>query len=170
MDADHSIHIESDEFRTMITTSLDGFLIVTVSGRVLDANDSYCRMVGYSREELINMHISEVDAIESPEDDSKRVEEIVQRGVLRFETKHRHKNGSIIAFEVCSNYSSLHGGMFFSFFRDITEQKRTRDILVTRIRLLEYATNHTMEELLRDRPLHQLSRLKVPYESPYAVY
>ncbi|MEI6205584.1 MAG: PAS domain S-box protein [Desulfuromonadales bacterium] len=124
MDAVHSIHIEPDEFRTMFTTSLDGFLIVAVTGHILEANDSYGRMVGYSREELINMHISEIDAIESPVDVSKRAEEIVQSGALRFETRHRHKNGSIIEIEVCSNYSPAHGGMFFSCFRDITEHKR----------------------------------------------
>ena len=124
MNAEHSRHIESDEFRTMIATSLDGFLIVAVTGYILEANDSYCLMMGYSREELVKMHISEVDAIECPEEVSKRVEEVVQKGALRFETKHRHKNGSIIDIEVCSNYSSVQGGIFFSFFRDITEHKR----------------------------------------------
>lgn len=124
MDAEHSLHIESDEFLTMISNSLDGFLIVAITGYILDANDSYCRMVGYSREELITMHISAVDAIETPEDVARRAEEIVQKGALRFETRHRQKNGSIIEIEVCSNYSSAHGGMFFSSIRDITEHKR----------------------------------------------
>ena len=149
MGAKHSIHIESDEFRTMITTSLDGFLIVAVTGHILDANDSYCRMMGYSREELVNMHISEIDAIESHEDVSTRSEEIVQRGALRFETRHRHKNGSIIDIEVCSNYSSAHGGIFFSTFRDITEHKHAREIINTRLRLMEFSVNHSMDELLQ---------------------
>ena len=149
MGAEHSIHIESDEYRTMIATSLDGFLIVAVTGYILDANDSYCRMMGYSREELVNMHISEIDAIESYEDVSKRAEEIVQRGALRFETRHRHKNGSIINIEVCSNYSPAHGGIFFSTFRDITEHKQAREIINTRLRLMEFSVNHSMDELLR---------------------
>ncbi|MEI6209055.1 MAG: PAS domain S-box protein [Desulfuromonadales bacterium] len=149
MEYEHAIHIEPDEFRTMITTSLDGFLIVAVTGHILEANESYCRLVGYSREELINMHISEVDAIESPEDVSKRIEEIVQKGALRFET-HRHKNGSIIDVEVCSNYSSAHGGTFFSTFRDITGHKRTREIIDARLRLIEYSINHSIDELLHE--------------------
>jgi putative methionine-R-sulfoxide reductase with GAF domain len=106
-------------------------------------------MMGYSREELVNMHISEVDAIESHEDVSKRAEEIVQRGALRFETRHRHKNGSIINIEVCSNYSPAHGGIFFSTFRDITEHKHAREIINTRLRLMEFSVNHSMDELLR---------------------
>ncbi len=150
MNPKNPIRIKSDEFRTMITTSLDGFLIVDVTGYILEANDSYCRMVGYTREELISMHISEVDAIESSEDVLKRAEMIVQKGALRFETRHRHKNGSTIDIEVCSNYSSVQGGVFFSTFRDISEHKRTRGIIDARLRLTEGSINHSIEDLLRE--------------------
>ena len=149
MNPKNPIRIKSDEFRTMITTSLDGFLIVAVTGHILDANDSYCRLVGYPREELVNMHISEVDAIESSEDVSKRAELLVQKGALRFETRHRHKNGSIIDIEVCSNYSAVKGGILFSTIRDISEHKRTRGIIDARLRLMEDSINHSIEELLR---------------------
>jgi len=111
MNPEHPIRIKSDEFHTMITTSLDGFLIVDKTGHALEANDSYCRMLGYTREELIKMHISELDAVESHEEVLKRVEEIIQKGASRFETKHRHKNGSTIDIEVCTNYSTVQGGV-----------------------------------------------------------
>ncbi len=48
MDAENPRHIESVEFRTMFAASLDGFLIVAVTGHILAANDSYCRMIGYT--------------------------------------------------------------------------------------------------------------------------
>jgi len=150
MNSEHPIHIESDEFCSMITKSLDGFLLADVTGNILEANDSYCRMVGYTREELVNMHISEVDAIESFEDVSKRVEEIIKKGALRFEVRHRHKNGSTIDIEVCSNYSAVKGGIFFSTIRDISEHKRTRGIIDVRLRLMEGSINNSIEDLLRE--------------------
>ena len=117
-------YIESDEFRSMAAKSLDGFLVVDMTGDILEANASYCRMMGYSREELIKRHISEIDAVESEEDVSKRVAELINDGALRFKTRHIHKNGSIIDVEVSSTYSHTHGGTFYSFIRNITEHKR----------------------------------------------
>lgn len=105
MDTVHPRHIESDEFRYMAAKSLDGFLAVDVTGYILEANDSYCCLMGYSREELLKRHISEIDAVESTEDVSKRAEELINRGGLRFQTRHIHKNGSIIDVEVSSTYS-----------------------------------------------------------------
>ncbi|MGR3303468.1 MAG: PAS domain S-box protein, partial [Candidatus Scalindua sp.] len=45
-------------------------------------------------------------------------------GGARFESKHRCKDGSIIDIEVSTNYLNTKGGRFFSFIRDITEQKQ----------------------------------------------
>ena len=81
-------------------------------------------MLGYSCNELLNMHISEVDAIDTAEAVAIRSENIIMHGSLRFETKQLHKNGSVIDVEVIANYSTLHGRLFFSFVRDITPQKR----------------------------------------------
>ena len=122
--AENPRHIESDEFRTMFAASLDGFLIVAVTGHILEANDSYCRMMGYNHEELVNIHMTEIDAIESPGDVSKRVEELISRGTLRFQTRHIHKNGSIVDVEVSTTYSPTNGGRFYSLIRDITEHKQ----------------------------------------------
>ncbi len=63
----------TDEFRTLIANSVDGILVVNTRGYILDANVSYCRMMGYSQEELINLHISQVDVIDSTEEVSKRI-------------------------------------------------------------------------------------------------
>jgi PAS domain S-box-containing protein len=139
----------SDEFRTLIANTVDGVLVVDMNGRILDANDSYCRMMGYSQEELANQHISHVDLTENIEDVSKRIAEVTQKGSLRFETQHRHKNGSGIDIEVSANYSASNGGTLISFNRDISEQKRTRRIIDARLRLMEYSLTHTMDELLR---------------------
>ncbi len=146
----HWIKTHSDEFRTLIANTVDGVLVVDMNGRILDVNDSYCRMMGYSQEELVDLHISQVDVTENTEDVSKRIAEVIQKGSLRFETQHRHKNGSGIDIEVSANYSASNGGTFISFNRDISEQKRTRRIIDARLRLMEYSLTHTMDELLRE--------------------
>lgn len=142
-------HISSDIFGSIIATTLDGFQMVDTSGFILDVNDSYCRMMGYTREELVGRHISQVDAVDDAAAVARRSQEIIQQGALRFETEHRHNNGSIIAVEVSCNFSPSHGGIFFSFVRDITEQKATQEVINARLRLMEYAAGHMVDELLR---------------------
>ena len=139
-----------DEFRTIIRTSMDGFLMFDINGHILEANDSYCRLMGYSCDELLRVHILAIDAIDSDKDVAIRFDKLLQTGSLRFETKHRRKDGSIIDVEVSSNYSPLHGGSVFSFIRDISHQKRTRDIAAARLRLIDYSFNHSLDELLRE--------------------
>ncbi|MEI6209564.1 MAG: PAS domain S-box protein [Desulfuromonadales bacterium] len=142
--------VNSDDLDTVIATSMDGFLLVDMDGNILSVNESYCQLVGYTHEQLLSMHVSSVDAVDDHADVAKRVEKIVQMGSLRFETKHRHKNGNIIDIEASSNYSPAHGGSIFSFIRDISYQKRNRQIIAARLKLIEYSHSHSLRELLRE--------------------
>lgn len=124
MDALPRRSITPDEFSSIISTSMDGFLLVDISGAILEANDSCCQLVGYTRDQLLTMHIYAVEAIDSVDDAATRSEQIIQSGSLRFETRLRHKNGSIIEVEISTNYSPSNGGSFFSFIRGISRQKQ----------------------------------------------
>ena len=52
----------AERYLAITRTSLDGFSIIGSSGQTLDANNSFCRMLGYSREELIRLNISDLEA------------------------------------------------------------------------------------------------------------
>jgi PAS domain S-box-containing protein len=113
---------EEEQFKVMIRASLDGFLITDVRGRFLEINDAYCHMLGYNREELLNMDISDVEAIETPEETARHIGKLLETGSDRFETRQRHKNGRILNIEVSANYNNFHGGQIYCFLRDITER------------------------------------------------
>jgi PAS domain S-box-containing protein len=113
-----------DRNKTIISTALDGFWVVDTQGRILDVNDAYCRLTGYSREEMLNMSIPDVEALESPEDTAQRIQKIIKTGSDRFESKHKCKDGKIIDIEVSTNFLDINGGRIFGFMRDITERKQ----------------------------------------------
>jgi PAS domain S-box-containing protein len=113
-----------DDFRSIISTSIDGFLLVDMSGAILEVNESYCRLVGYTRDQLLTMHTSAVEAFDSVMDESKRSEVMRKEGSLRFETRHLHKGGTIIDVEVSANYVASNGGLISSFIRDISHRKQ----------------------------------------------
>ncbi|MDR3580698.1 MAG: PAS domain S-box protein [Oryzomonas sp.] len=129
MDNEHHGHGEYDMFRTILASSVDGFTLANATGYIIDVNESYSQMLGYTRDQLLTMHMSDVEAIDSAGDVAKRSQEIMQKGSLRFDTKQLHKNGNAIDVEVSVNYSPHNGGSFFSIVRDITKRKQAEEAL-----------------------------------------
>jgi len=117
------------EYQAIIRTTIDGFWLVDMQGRFLDVNEAYCHLTGYSREELLNMSIPDVEAVEKPEETAQRIRKIKEVGHDRFETRHRRKDGEIVDVEISVNYLSTDGGRMFVFVRDITERKRAEERL-----------------------------------------
>jgi len=116
-----------EEYRTILRTTMDGFWIADIQGRFLDVNDAYCHLIGYSRDELLTMKISDVEAVEKPKETAQRIQRIMETGGDRFETRHRCKDGGIIDIEVSANYAKIGGGRIFVFLRNITERKRIEE-------------------------------------------
>jgi len=117
------------EYKTIVSTTMDGFWILDLQGNFLDVNDAYCNLIGYNRSELLKMCISNVEATETPEDTARHIKLIMERGWDKFETRHKRKDGTIVDVEVSVNYLDVGGGRFFVFLRDITERKRAEEAL-----------------------------------------
>jgi PAS domain S-box-containing protein len=115
------------EYKTILSTALDGFYVTDSQGRILDVNDSYCSMTGYSRNELLNMRIKDIEAAETEEIILQRIAKIIKVGWDRFETRHKCKDGRIVDIEASVNYMGVGSGKFFVFMRDVTERKHAED-------------------------------------------
>lgn len=120
------------EYKTAIETTSDGFWIVEAkTGKILDVNDSYCKMVGRTKEETLSMSVREIEALESDSEMAATFKEIVEKKSHSFIATHRRKDGSLVKMEVNTKYSDMNGGIIFTFMKDITEklklQKRLAD-------------------------------------------
>jgi len=110
------------EYRSIIQAAGDGYWAVRASdARIIDVNDTFCRMVGYDRQELLTMTISDLEAVESPEETAAHIQKIITTGHDLFETRHRHKDGRILDFEISVSHA---GGVFHVFTRDISARKQ----------------------------------------------
>jgi PAS domain S-box-containing protein len=115
--------------RVILETAIDGFFVAGLDFRLLDVNDSYCKMMGYCREELLKMSIHDIEAAEKPEETVQHKQNLMREGYDRFETRHRRKDGRIIDVEVSTHHIDTEGGQIVTFVRDITERKRAEQAL-----------------------------------------
>ncbi|MDH4099095.1 MAG: PAS domain S-box protein, partial [Nitrospirota bacterium] len=118
------------EYATLLATTQDGFWEVDSTGRLVEVNDAYCKLTGYTREELLSMKISDIEANERPEETAAHIQKIIGTGYDCFETRHYRKDGSIIDIEVTTNYRKIKGGTFYAFIRDISQRKEAQQALL----------------------------------------
>jgi PAS domain S-box-containing protein len=111
-------------YRTLLNTSIDSFWLSDVEGRFLDVNDAFLGLLGYSREEILGMSISDIEAKETPEGVVQHLRRIKENGFDCFETFHRHNDGRMIATQVSANYADIDGGRYFGFLHNITKRKQ----------------------------------------------
>ena len=115
--------------QTIIQTALDGFWITNLKGQLIEFNNSFCQMMGYSREELLKMSIADIEAAMNSEEITQELKKIAAQGYDRFETLHRCKDNKIINVEISANYLDEGEGQIFVFSRDITEHKQEESAL-----------------------------------------
>jgi PAS domain S-box-containing protein len=87
-------------------------------------NDSACKVLGYTHEELGKMSVFDIDPDFKPEMWLESWRLLKQNGSIIIETRHKTKNGKIIPVEIVANYMDFGGKEYnCAFARDITERK-----------------------------------------------
>jgi len=127
--AERNLRRAYDEQATILRTALDAFFMADWQGRLLDVNESSCRMFGYSRDEMLRMALADLDAAEE-KSAMTGIEGLKQTQGGRVERTMRCKDGRIIYVEMSVNYLPHSGGRLFCFVRDITERKAAEDALM----------------------------------------
>ena len=129
--AEEALREREAKYRAVVETSADGFCITDMAGRFLEFNDAYTGLLGFSREELLNMNVADIEAQNTPAEIAATIEKVRSAGHAVFETKHRSKDGRIWPAEVNLSYWPIAGGRLFVFVRDITDRKMAEEALRT---------------------------------------
>lgn len=114
--------------RQVIATATDGFWALDADGYLEEVNEAYAKMSGYAMDELIGMHISELEAYEREEETRARIEKLRVQGYDRFETKHRRKDGRVVDIEVAATFAQ-NTEKIFAFCRNISQRKQAEQEL-----------------------------------------
>jgi PAS domain S-box-containing protein len=112
-------------WRRLVEQSRDGIVILDQDGKVHEANKRFADMLGYTLEEVRELHVWDWDTQFTEEQLSEMIASVDETGA-HFVTKQRRKDGVVLDVEL-SNNGSLYGGqkLIFCICRDVTDQKRT---------------------------------------------
>ncbi|NJK85460.1 MAG: PAS domain S-box protein [Bacteroidales bacterium] len=113
--------------KSIVKMTMDGFILIDSSGIIKDVNETFCRMSGYTEEELLGMQISHLDVIENGDTVQSHIRKTIEIEEDRYLTLYRQKNGNVYHVEVSLKYLPELDGMIALFIRDITEQKSLED-------------------------------------------
>jgi diguanylate cyclase (GGDEF)-like protein/PAS domain S-box-containing protein len=147
--ANEELREREAKYRGVIEAQADGFWMTDPEGRLLEVNDAYVRCSGYSREELLAMRISDLEARESTEETAAHVRKVMSGGSDLFETLHRRRNGTVWQAEIDTAYLPIAEGRFCVFIRDIRQRKRAESLWRVRMQLTELAREGTLDDLLQ---------------------
>ncbi|MEI7812837.1 MAG: PAS domain S-box protein [Ignavibacteria bacterium] len=113
----------------LLQTASDGIHILDDQGDVVEVNEAFCRMLGYTREELLRLNVADWDTQWQNEELLAKVRELIKNPDI-FITQHRRKDGSSIYVEINGSGITLEGRLYlYASARDITERRQVENAL-----------------------------------------
>ena len=123
-----ALRASEDRFRTFFELGLLGRLITSPSKRILEVNDEICRILGYTREELLQKTWAEVTHPDDLPADVAQFERVMAGEIDGYSLEKRwiHKDGRVIHGVTAANCRRKTDGSvdyFVGLLLDITERK-----------------------------------------------
>jgi two-component system, NtrC family, sensor kinase len=116
----------------------DAVFVHDAQGNILDANPAACRRLGYTRDELLKLNTSDIDAPEFAAGFQSRLNAQLQGGGFRCEGVHRTKIGRRIHVDINTSAIQLDDKpAVLAVMRDITHRKETEEALNKQSQLLQ---------------------------------
>jgi len=118
------VQLELERNRQFLRNASDGVHILDEGGRVVEASDSFCALLGTSRAEMLGRSPASWNVRVTPESVEATVARIIRESRLQFETRYQHRDGRVIDVEVYAKAFEVGGRHYiYCAARDLTEIK-----------------------------------------------
>lgn len=128
-EANEALRESEERYRTVFNSNLEAFVLIDLSGYIIDANPVACALYGYSREELVGMHARNLI---SPEFYSS-LDSFIETGInewFRTSAINIRKDGSRFEVEIEGTRVYYRGKeQLITVIKDVTERNKIRDEL-----------------------------------------
>lgn len=109
-----------------VDQAVEAILWVDSSAHIFNVNDTACRMLGYSRQDLTTMTVHDIDPNFPVERWVDHWNHLKEQGALAFEATYWSRAGAVLETEVTFNYLQYDGKEYgCAILRDIGERKRS---------------------------------------------
>jgi len=130
------------QFRDLIDRSNDCIFVIEPKwGCLIDVNQTACTSLGYSRDELLDKTVKDIDqTISSSDAWTKHANKVRQNQDLVYEGLHKQKNGSTFPVEVNVRFMDIDKNSYMvAVARDVTERKKSEQQQARLLRQIESA-------------------------------
>jgi PAS domain S-box-containing protein len=136
-------------FRRLFEQSNDAIFIHTLDGQMLEVNERACELLGYDRENLLKIPLSELHPVEDQTGALRAIRNVRKDGRIRFETRLRCHDGTLVDVDINARLIDRELGLVQGVARDITERKRLQEEQRAYAERLEREVQQRTEEILR---------------------
>jgi PAS domain S-box-containing protein len=127
--AEEALRNSDNRYRTLFEYAPDGIVIADRTSHYVDVNPAICRMLGYSRDELIGIHASAVVSPEEVEHIGSAQRLMGPTSAYHHEWRFRRKDGSTFVADVLATL--MPDGNLMAMIRDVTERNHSLEALRT---------------------------------------
>ena len=129
--AEEAVRQSENIFRILFDSADDAVFILTPQGNFIDTNRIAYERLGYTRDELFSMHVSELHSPRFKGDVSRKIALVLERGHAVVDSEHVKKDGTIMHVEINARFIDYNGKKaIFSIIRDTTERKEADKALL----------------------------------------
>jgi PAS domain S-box-containing protein len=107
-------------YKRVLDTALCGFWIIGADGRLLEVNQGYANMSGYTVAQLLRMNVDQLEAAAFTRDIPLRMTHLASQGQLRLQSRHRHADGHEFVVDMSATHDPATGHIFV-FLHDRSE-------------------------------------------------
>ncbi|HEY3372331.1 MAG TPA: PAS domain-containing sensor histidine kinase [Prolixibacteraceae bacterium] len=123
------------KYRKLYESIIDGFATIDMKGQFVDCNHSFEQLLGYSRQELCQLSLTDITDKKWHAHEKYIIEEqLIPNGYSQlFETEFIRKNGTIVPVEISAFVIKNEMGenvQMCAIVRDITENKRKQEVVI----------------------------------------
>ncbi|MFH1983300.1 MAG: PAS domain S-box protein [Pseudomonadota bacterium] len=121
-----ALRVSETRYRTLVEHAADAIFLSDAKGQLVDVNRRACEILGYHREELLTMHVSDVDASFESMADINALWAGLQPGApVAIESVHRRKDGSVFHVDLRIGLLEIDNERFIlGLAHDITARKQ----------------------------------------------
>jgi PAS domain S-box-containing protein len=128
--AEDALRESEARFRALVEQAVDAFFLIDHTGRFLDANQRALNNLGYTREELLTLHASNVQKRFPPGGFESVWQQMAAGQPITLDGIHQRKDGTRFPVEVHAGLIEWGGRKVeLAVVRDITERKRAEEAL-----------------------------------------